>query len=360
MRLALQALFCKGQDSSEEDLRRRAIIENELRNNARSAEFFRKIRQVVSAPLRKAPEVFADESFPDANIVAEYLDCQLESTEISDEYERVCCESPEILAEVGDCYDVLNNRLPQPLTAPKNCRRRLYYVAWEEEPPRSSTKEKKANEPSGEEHVYDAEYLTSRSRGPSIDVEVNRDKGTKPRTGASDRRTLRENEVQLKINSQKPARRVLGLGIKGCLGLIIVAGCVNGFAKWRDIERSQTLDVRPGIVQSPGVVENEEDARREESVEDVAPDDDCIVVNSELSSTGVENDSLGPEPEPEPVKVARLPEDVAPVTVVPEQEDQGFTRSRRGLGTASGGKRGEIEIPDQNNNAFSNVQVQGY
>ncbi len=139
MRLALQALFRGARDLSEDGVRLRAKIENELRNNPRSAEFYRKLELSVSDPRLKAPEIFGVESFPDSNIVAEYLDATLESLELSDEYEKLCLERPEALAEVGDCYDILNNRLAHATKAPANCRRRLYNIALEDERPESAT-----------------------------------------------------------------------------------------------------------------------------------------------------------------------------------------------------------------------------
>ena len=135
MRLALQALFDPVDDGTEEGKRRAERIEREARVNERCGVFMRKLRDAVTDSSLKAPPIFAEESFPDANIVAEYLDCQSESDSVREEYERVCYESPEILAEVGCCYDILTNRLNREVEAPKNCRRRLYYVAWEEEPP---------------------------------------------------------------------------------------------------------------------------------------------------------------------------------------------------------------------------------
>ena len=133
MRLALQALFNAGDNETEEGRERRLRIEREMRDNARSAAFFRKLRAAVADRNLKAPEIFAEESYPDANVVAEYLDCQSESDEVREEYERLCAESPEALAEVGGVYDALTNRLEREIEVPKNCRRRLYYIAWEEE-----------------------------------------------------------------------------------------------------------------------------------------------------------------------------------------------------------------------------------
>ncbi len=132
MRLALQATFDDLDGTTDESRRRRARCERELEQNRRSVAFYRKLSSVVDDPNVKAPEVFARESFPDPNVVAEYLDYRSESEEVAAEYERVCWDSPEALAEVGDCYDILVNDLPKQIVAPKNCRRRLYYVAWEE------------------------------------------------------------------------------------------------------------------------------------------------------------------------------------------------------------------------------------
>ncbi len=133
MRLALQALFGGQNSLSEEGMKRKERTERSLMNNERSCDFLRKLQKVIAEPCLAAPEIFAEESFPDANVVAEYLDCQTESDEVCREYEQVCEESPEVLAEVGCCYEILNKRLEQPINAPKICRRRLYYIAWEDD-----------------------------------------------------------------------------------------------------------------------------------------------------------------------------------------------------------------------------------
>ena len=195
MRLALQALFGHDKDLTGGE---RTRIENELRKNARSVEFFRKIRQTTSTPLRKAPEVFADESFPDPNIVAEYLDCQLDSSEISEEYERVCDESPEILAEVADCYDILNNRLPQPPVVPQNCRQQLYYVAWEEEPPTVSVKETKKT--AGDSDKNAGRSARSPYEEPVIDVKP--DPSVRVNARADKRRGDAGTRFKLKSNQE--------------------------------------------------------------------------------------------------------------------------------------------------------------
>lgn len=130
MRLALQALFTTN-GANEEEATRRALLERKLRANERSAGFFRRLRVAADDPTLGAPEIFAEESFPDANVVAEYLDGQA-APELARDYEDACWDSPEMLAEVGRCCDILNNDALNSVVAPKNCRRRLYYIAWEE------------------------------------------------------------------------------------------------------------------------------------------------------------------------------------------------------------------------------------
>lgn len=132
MRLALRVLFGAINNQINEGYTHSEQIERQIKNNDRSGVFLRKLREVVGNPKLKAPEIFADESFPDANIVAEYLDGQSKSKGVFIEYERACIESPEMLAEVGCCYDILMNRLVEPIIAPKNCKRKLYYISWEE------------------------------------------------------------------------------------------------------------------------------------------------------------------------------------------------------------------------------------
>ena len=350
MRLALQALFCHDQNLSSGE---RARIENELRNNSRSVEFFRKIRQTTSAPLRKAPEVFADESFPDPNIVAEYLDCQLESQEISEEYERVCAESPEILAEVADCCDILNNRLPQPTTAPQECRRQLYYVAWEEEPPYVSTRE---SEKAPVVEVKNARRSTrTSSEEPVIDVKIDPVGQSKERV---DKRgyDARRNEVQVKIKSKGSRLGKLASGIKSVLILLIVVGGINGYAKWRNLEKSQTFDSSMGVVQNGTAQDTFSDQSDEETsssgfITTSEEDPSFFDADDAFVDSGNEFDLDGSS---EPPMLTMTPEE--PVPTVPQNVDSpsiGDGNGRRGLGTSRDGRRERIEIPDVNNDVFS-------
>lgn len=376
MRLALQALFCKSQNLSNEDIKRRSRIENELRNSPRSSGFYKKLRQTLDSPLKKAPEVFADESFPDANIVAEYLDCQLDSCEISDEYEHVCYESPEILAEVADCYDILNNRLCEPMEAPKNCRHRLYYVAWEEETPRSQKSGKKNSRPQ-EEHVYEAEYAprAATTQGPSIDVEVSR--AHAPKAAPKKKRNRQENhesDVQKKMRSHRGAgKRFFGWCVKGCLAFFIVAGGINGYARWRGSEDMTAYDV-PTEAEAEDVyasetaplncmdnadflaAELEDDVVRYDSMAYVTEEADYYPA-PELERTSREYQEYDRMPESEPVEVASLPmEPVAEIaSSLYNAPETTAPRTRRGLSSGDGRREG-IEIPDVNHDALFGVQ----
>ncbi len=224
MRLALQALFSSARDLSEDGVRQRAKIENELRNNPRSAEFYRKLELSVSDPRLKAPEIFGAESFPDSNIVAEYLDASLESLDLCDEYEKLCLERPEALAEAGDCYDILNNRLCHAAKAPKNCRRRLYHIAWEEEGsdsiPIDLASEDSHEDRENDNHFEDAslEGLESPSEEKAVKSVSNKSSSKKKRG----RRSVAE-----------LGKKTASFGAKSLLALLVTIGGLRLFAATR-------------------------------------------------------------------------------------------------------------------------------
>lgn len=203
MRLALQALFGVRNGTAKDGCDYRAQIERELRNNERSGRFLRKLREVVLDSKLKAPEIFAEESFPDANVVAEYLDCQSESREVRDEYERICWDSPEILAEVGCCYDVLTNRLDKAMGAPRNCRRRLYYIAWEEQKNVCRSLDVTDTVSSETERLFEEDsFVAGRVERTGTDVKARRDDCAKSEC-------TYESEVQKTIRSERRLWRFL-------------------------------------------------------------------------------------------------------------------------------------------------------
>lgn len=87
---------------------------------------------VKKAPRLEAPDVFDPEVQPNVNLVAEYLDHQLQNPEMIHHYEKSCFESDQLLAEIGCCYEILNHRLSIPINPPKNCRHRLYYIPMQD------------------------------------------------------------------------------------------------------------------------------------------------------------------------------------------------------------------------------------
>ncbi len=286
MRLALQALFSAYDDKTEEGRKNRERIERELRNNERSGRFVRKFRDVVTDPQLKAPEIFAEESFPDANIVAEYLDCQSESQEIRDEYEKVCSDSPEILAEVGCCYDVLMNRLDKPVERPKNCQRRLYYIAWEERV--GSASGKTASPQQVEKRGETAACAGSR----------------KPRA------VMKESDVQKAVRAQRSfGKRLAKLATNGLVAASVLVLGAWGYSYWTADNGSETFEVA-------GEVENTvDDAGAELGTQELAdneesqwPQDDeyDLVDNDFITEEYAENEpSFNDEvSRPEPLRVA--------------------------------------------------------
>lgn len=75
-----------------------------------------------------APEVFADESYPDVNIVAEYIEGRLDDSKLAEQYEGICLQSDQLLAELSICYKLAVGSNEIPILVPRNCRHRLYYL----------------------------------------------------------------------------------------------------------------------------------------------------------------------------------------------------------------------------------------
>lgn len=302
MRLALQALFGSHDNQTEEGRKRFERIERELRNNERSSNFLRRLNRVVADPRLKAPEIFADESFPDANIVAEYLDCQSESEEICAEYERVCIEEPEILAEVGCCYDMLMNRFDKQLDTPKIYKRRLYYIIWEEET---------APENSLDEAVdVEASEPNSRKERKNKNKQATRKSSSNSKTLPSPP----ESEVQKAMRSEQSLGRWCYRFMRNtavAAGLL-VAACW-GYAKLNDDSNSETFVapfVQKGIaytdqalIENPTEDISDTEGAEEEIVNDLNPTS-SYVESGEFS--GFLSDSF-PQELPNKNLMARIP-----------------------------------------------------
>lgn len=343
MRLALQAIFCKNQGTSVEDDKRRERIENDLRRSPRSVDFFRKLRLVMGRPLQKAPEVFADESFPDANIVAEYLDCQLDSTEVSDEYENVCYESSEMLAEAADCYDLLNNCLCKPMNAPKNCRRRLYYVAWEETAPLQS-KNAENSEPYPDCNVVDIKRAANSQEAQLQDTEASGSQFTKfPSSKQHVVRSKTKGDVE-----KKRSRGRLRAGVKAALLFLVVAGGINSFVRWHNRESVENIGSQESAMSAPDTEERLIDSAQfaEESYD------------PSFEEQGSREESFSDAKGLEPIKVASLPVDEEKrYEALSDDQRSEMANPEEKETVPTEEERGEIFIPETNNDVFSGTTM---
>ncbi len=262
MRLALQATFDDLDGTTDESRRRRARCERELEQNRRSGAFYRKLRSVVDDPNVKAPEVFARESFPDPNVVAEYLDYRSESEEVAAEYERVCWDSPEALAEVGDCYDILVNDLPKPIVAPKNCRRRLYYVAWEDAAQpngnEAAARDLKQDAPMTDESPLDASNADfENEKTPKSSVKKEEKRKSKKAIKSATEPPKYESDVQRTMRKERSVkRRLRGYAVNAVTLLCVLSFGVWALNKARNERRSETFQLATEQTNETNLQEN--------------------------------------------------------------------------------------------------------
>ncbi|MBP3556390.1 MAG: hypothetical protein J6K20_01610 [Thermoguttaceae bacterium] len=362
MRFALQALF-SAPETDEEGAARRAMVERRLRSNERSADFLRRLRGVVDDASLQAPEVFAEESFPDANVVAEYLDGQA-SLELARAYEDVCRDSSEALAEVGRCYDILNNDALNCVVVPKNCRRRLYYIAWEDGAELAS-KEGKASiltnaMPFGAFGTDESEQeLESKERdGERVAVKANQsEEKSAPSVGS----TLAAERSLARRVRRFVSRTGLALGLLGAI-----------FACWQtlsDDKGSETLNLKTpkseevAVSNATGGEKNDgETPLRPTTISGVGVDELPTTALDEPANVAGEvafDDFDALSREAGTPRLATLPN----ISSDREEETQGFAetsnveRARVGLGNETPWtRRPSIEIPAQNNDVFSKME----
>lgn len=377
MRLALQALFTT-TGANEEDAARRALLERKLRTNERSAGFFRRLRAAADDPTLGAPEIFAEESFPDANVVAEYLDGQAEA-ELARAYEDASWDSPEMLAEVGCCYDILNNDALNSVVAPKNCRRRLYYIAWEENAVNVSPEEKApipvlamSFAPSEASVAQDdAETIDAFAPTTSQNAQDAKDVTAKP-TKAKRKKERKKGES---VRSTLEAERSLGRRFKRlsarltmALGLLAI-----GYCGWQTLEEkpSETLQLEksPPKIETANnwsaPVETAEAPLRPTTISSSNVDEIPAISFDAESQMAASEASEGAASvlldETESPKLAALPNLTSSLASdealnEPNWESEApedVERRRVGLGSAEPWEsRPTIEIPAQNNDVF--------
>ncbi len=364
MRLALQALFL-APEADEDGAARRALLERRLRASERSAGFFRRLRGVVDDDSLRAPEIFAEESFPDANVVAEYLDSQT-SAEIARDYEDVCWDSPEALAEIGRCYDILNNDALNCVVVPKNCRRRLYYIAWEENNVNLAPKGESASVLTGltpDDSSREADE--QKSDGERVPTKTRKRREKKPEKTSKSSETVgttlaAERSLWRRVK-RWTARTTLALGLGGAI-------CC-GWQTLNDDKRSETFQLatpQTELVDANIAAEtsNDEEGPLRPTVVSGGESDELSAASLPDASISVaENDAFNDysvlNPETEPPKVAVLPDTSSelgggrtPLTEAANAEGSGFGLS----GDEPWARRPSIEIPAQNNDVFSKTK----
>ena len=356
MRLALQALFL-APEADEEGAARRALLERRLRADERSAGFFRRLRAVVDDASLQAPEIFAEESFPDANVVAEYLDSQ-STSEVARAYEDVCWDSPEALAEVGRCYDILNNDALNCVVAPKNCRRRLYYIAWEENcvnvAPTSENESSLFSEPFSSSEPFDSDEEKRESAEERSDAALRKTK--KKREEKSGKPSKSVETVGATLAAERSLwRRAKRLTSRATLALGLGGAICFGWQILSDDKRSETFELETSkaeAVVSDASLEGdggEEVPLRPTVISGVGVDELPATslgesTNDALTAYETSNAEAGA------TKVAVLPN----ASEVEDFDNATNTeRPRVGLGGEEPwARRPSIEIPAQNNDVF--------
>ena len=115
------------------DQNNNSFFEQNTKSNCPRDPFARhiakRIKEVEETAQVSAPDVFGEESFPDVNIVAEYIDRTLNEAPLIREYEDASLNDSVLLAELVDCAQ-WSDALTAGLTigVPEHCRHRLYYA----------------------------------------------------------------------------------------------------------------------------------------------------------------------------------------------------------------------------------------
>ena len=169
MRLTLRTLLAYldemlvGDDAEDIAVK---IEESELANEviSRRREVMRKLQLGAPKPLGEGMGL-------DPNTVAEYLDNTLPAPHVPD-YEKVCLESDEHLAETAACHQILSLVLGDPVETTPRLRRRLYAVPAElAQPPVSAPEVAPASRVTRVDAAHQATHRRSREF-PSFELAV--------------------------------------------------------------------------------------------------------------------------------------------------------------------------------------------
>lgn len=122
MRLTLRTLLSYLDNVLDEPAR--GELREQIESNEHATEWVHRTRDVMRRLRLGAPEIEGTGSIDDPNTVAEYLDRTLPEESVAD-FERVCLESDEMLAEVASCHHVLAMFLERPADVDPDTRKRL-------------------------------------------------------------------------------------------------------------------------------------------------------------------------------------------------------------------------------------------
>lgn len=123
MRLTLRTLLSYLDNVLEEPAR--TELHRQIEASEHAKEWVHRTRDVMRRLKLGAPEPGGSGAVDDPNTVAEYLDRGLPEQDVA-QFERVCLESDQLLAEVASCHHVLAKVLTEPMEIDPDTRQRLH------------------------------------------------------------------------------------------------------------------------------------------------------------------------------------------------------------------------------------------
>ena len=125
MRLTLRTLLAYlDQILDEEDAKE---LETKIQESEVATQLVQRIRKSLKQRNANALSLVAEGLGNDANSVAEYLDNTLSADQIPD-FERLCLESDDHLAELSSCHQILTLVLGEPADVPIDLKQRIYQL----------------------------------------------------------------------------------------------------------------------------------------------------------------------------------------------------------------------------------------
>ena len=123
MRLTLRTLIAYLDDELQPDQAKEIGLK--LTESSYATALVERIKEVMRRRRLSAPELFGKGAGLDPNLVAEYLDSELNPAEVVD-VEKICLDSDMHLAEVAACHQILTLVLGDPVEVRAETRSRMY------------------------------------------------------------------------------------------------------------------------------------------------------------------------------------------------------------------------------------------